>query len=75
MKIVVPKERRPDESRVAASPETVKKLIALGFDVTVEAGAGVGASIRDRDYAEEGATIAEKIEGALGEADTPALSS
>ncbi len=69
MKIVVPKERRPDESRVAASPETVKKLIALGFDVTVEAGAGVGASIRDRDYAEEGATIAEKIEGALGEAD------
>ena len=69
MKIVVPKERRLDESRVAASPETVKKLIALGFDVTVEAGAGVGASIRDRDYADEGAAIAEKIEGALGEAD------
>ena len=69
MKIVVPKERRADESRVAATPETVKKLIALGFDMTVEAGAGAGASILDQDYADAGATIADRIEGALGEAD------
>ncbi len=69
MKIVVPKERRADESRVAATPETAKKLIALGFDVTVESGAGAGASILDQDYADAGATIAEKIEGPLGEAD------
>ncbi|MCW8837017.1 MAG: hypothetical protein OQJ99_11730, partial [Rhodospirillales bacterium] len=36
MKIAIPKERRPGEGRVAASPESVKKLIALGFEVTVE---------------------------------------
>ncbi len=69
MKIVVPKERRADESRVAATPETARKLIALGFDVTVESGAGAGANILDQDYAEAGATIADQIEGALGEAD------
>ena len=69
MKIVVPKERDADESRVAATPETVKKLIALGFDVTVEAGAGAGASIPDQDYADAGGSIAGQIEGPLGEAD------
>jgi len=69
MKIVVPKERRAGESRVAATPETARKLIALGFDVTVESGAGAGANILDQDYAEAGATIADQIEGALGEAD------
>jgi NAD(P) transhydrogenase subunit alpha len=42
--IAVTKERRADETRVAATPETVKKLIAAGFAVTVEAGAGAAAS-------------------------------
>ena len=69
MKIVVPKERRADESRVAATPESVKKFIALGFGVTVESGAGAGANILDQDYADAGAAVADKIEGALGEAD------
>ncbi len=69
MKIAVPKERRADESRVAATPETAKKLIALGFGVTVEAGAGAGANILDQDYADAGAAVTDKIESALGEAD------
>ncbi len=69
MKIVVPRERRVDESRVAATPETAKKFIALGFDVTVESGAGAGASIPDQDYADAGAAVTGNIEGPLGEAD------
>ena len=69
MKIVVPKERAGEETRVAATPETVKKFLGLGFEVTVEAGAGAGASIPDEDYAEAGASVSEDIEGALGAAD------
>ena len=38
MKIAIPRERRPTEARVAASPETVKKLVALGCEVSVEKG-------------------------------------
>lgn len=59
MKISVPKERRQNESRVAASPETVKKLVALGFDVAVEKGAGDSASFADADYREAGATVSK----------------
>ena len=69
MKIAVPRERRPDEARVAASPETVKKLIGLGFDVVVEAGAGDGSSIPDAAFSEAGATIASDAAAALGDAD------
>ncbi|HKU95215.1 MAG TPA: NAD(P)(+) transhydrogenase (Re/Si-specific) subunit alpha, partial [Vineibacter sp.] len=50
MKIAIPKERRPNETRVAATPETVKKLKALGFDVVIEAGAGAAAAYPDADY-------------------------
>ena len=50
MKIAIPKERRANESRVAASPETVKKLTALGCEVAVEKGAGTGASYSDEAY-------------------------
>jgi NAD(P) transhydrogenase subunit alpha len=60
MKIAIPRERRPDESRVAGSPETVKKFIGLGFDVVVESGAGDGASISDSAFAEAGAVIPTK---------------
>ena len=69
MKIVVPKERRPREARVAASPETVRKLAALGASVTVEAGAGERASMLDEAYRSAGAAIAADIAAALGEAD------
>ncbi|MDE2597031.1 MAG: NAD(P) transhydrogenase subunit alpha [Sphingomonadales bacterium] len=58
MRIAVLKERAKGETRVAATPETVKKFIALGAAVTVEQGAGEAASIADADYAAAGAQIA-----------------
>ena len=68
-RIAVTRERRDDETRVAATPETVKKLSALGFSVTVEAGAGAGASIPDADYEAAGAEIAASAAAALKTAD------
>lgn len=68
MKLAIPKERRAHESRVAATPDTVKKLITLGFDVTVEKDAGLLSSITDNDYISAGAKItadaAETYKGA-----------
>jgi len=57
MKIAILKERRPHETRVAATPESVKKLIALGAEVTVEAGAGIAAAYTDEAYVQAGASI------------------
>jgi NAD(P) transhydrogenase subunit alpha len=57
MKIAILKERRPHEMRVAATPETVKKLKALGAEVTIEAGAGVAAAYTDQAYVDAGAII------------------
>ena len=57
--IAVLRERAAGETRVSATPETVKKLITLGAGVTVEAGAGLAASIGDADYIAAGAHIAE----------------
>jgi NAD(P) transhydrogenase subunit alpha len=68
-RIAVTKERRSAETRVAATPDTVKKLIALGFEVSVETGAGAGASIPDADFAGAGATIAKNAGEALSGAD------
>ncbi|HEU0043181.1 NAD(P) transhydrogenase subunit alpha [Sphingomonas sp.] len=59
MKIAVLRERAPGEKRVAATPETAKKLIALGASVAVELGAGEGAAIADADYAATGATLGD----------------
>jgi len=56
-KIAVLKEVAPGEIRVAASPETVKKFIGLGANVSVESGAGISASISDAEYTAVGATI------------------
>jgi NAD(P) transhydrogenase subunit alpha len=67
--IAVTKERRAGETRVAAVPETVKKLIAAGYSVVVEAGAGVAASYPDADYAAAGATLVKTCKAALAEAD------
>ena len=58
MRLAVPKERRATEARVAATPETVRKLIGLGLSVAVEKGAGLAAGIPDAAYAEAGAEIA-----------------
>ena len=69
MKIAIPRERRSNEGRVAASPETVKKFAGLGFDVVVETGAGEGSSIPDAAFAAAGATIAPDESAALGDAD------
>src|SRR5689334_20191614 len=67
--IAVTKERRAGETRVAATPETVKKLIAGGFEVVVEAGAGAGASMADADYEAAGAKIAKTAKEAASKAD------
>ena len=57
MKLAIPKERREHERRVAATPDTVKKLIALGLDVVVEKDAGLLSSIPDSEYVAAGAEI------------------
>jgi H+-translocating NAD(P) transhydrogenase subunit alpha len=61
MKIGIPKETRHGEARVAGTPDTVKKLKKMGFDVLVERGAGQGASFPDEAYAAEGATVADDV--------------
>jgi H+-translocating NAD(P) transhydrogenase subunit alpha len=60
--IFVGKEKDAAESRVAASPETVKKLTALGLEVTVEHGAGAGSRILDSDFEAAGAKIVKAAE-------------
>ena len=67
--IAVTKETRANETRVAATPETVKKLGAAGFSVVVQAGAGTAASYLDADYEAAGATIAKTAKDALKDAD------
>jgi H+-translocating NAD(P) transhydrogenase subunit alpha len=57
VKIAIPKETAAGETRVAASPETVKKYIGLGASVAVEAGAGLTASVSDADYEAAGASV------------------
>ncbi|MDP3740235.1 MAG: Re/Si-specific NAD(P)(+) transhydrogenase subunit alpha [Hyphomonadaceae bacterium] len=57
MRIAVLKERRAGETRVSATPDTIKKLIALKHTVAVEAGAGITAGIRDEDFTAAGATV------------------
>ncbi len=57
MKVAVTTEIDPGEPRVAATPETIKKLIGLGAEVAVEPGAGVKSGILDADYAAAGAKV------------------
>ena len=57
MKIAVLKERAPGETRVAATPETIKKFAGLGSELTVETGAGVSAAIPDTAYVDAGASV------------------
>ena len=57
MKVAVAAETDPGEPRVAATPETVKRLIGLGAEVAVEPGAGVKSGVLDADYAAAGATV------------------
>ena len=57
MQIGIPAETRSGETRVAATPETVKKLVAAGHTVLVQAGAGLAASMPDADYTTAGASV------------------
>ena len=67
--IAVTRERREGETRCAVTPETVKKLTALGVTVRVEAGTGAGSSIPDDDYAAAGATVLADTKAVLSGAD------
>ena len=67
--IAVTRESRANETRVAATPESVKKLIAAGFSVVVEAGAGAAAAYPDADSAAAGATREPSASAASGKAD------
>lgn len=58
MRIGVPLETRPGETRVAATAETVKKLISQGHQVIIQSGAGVGASLPDNAYEPLGPVLA-----------------
>jgi len=69
VKIAVLKERRPAEARVAASPDSVKKMVALGWQIVLETGAGAGAAFTDQAYREAGATVAPDATAALAGAD------
>ena len=64
MKIAIPAEIHRGEKRVATSPEVVGKLIAAGFEVIVESGAGAGANVDDDVFVEMGAEIAGDTESA-----------
>ena len=65
MRVAVPKESWPGESRAALVPAGVKKLTALGLDVMVEAGLGLGCGARDEEYAAAGADVISDIDSAL----------
>lgn len=57
MRIAIPCERHPDETRVAASIETVKRFVGLGAEVAIEQGAGLSSAVQDAAFEEVGATI------------------
>ena len=69
VKLFVPKERSSAETRVAATPETVKKLVKAGLEVWVEQGAGIKAHFPDSRYEEAGAKIASDPSNLWQEAD------
>ncbi|MDS4072909.1 MAG: Re/Si-specific NAD(P)(+) transhydrogenase subunit alpha [Defluviicoccus sp.] len=69
MKIAIPRERMPGETRVAATPDIVKKYVGLGFEVIVETGAGETAAMTDAEYQAAGASIGGNEQETLGQAD------
>jgi H+-translocating NAD(P) transhydrogenase subunit alpha len=69
MKIAIPRERMPGETRVATSPDVVKKFVGLGAEVVIETGAGDAAAITDAELTDAGATIASDAAAAVKDAD------
>ena len=65
MRIAVPAETQGAETRVAVTPETVRKFLGLGAEIVVETGAGLASGISDADYQAAGATIASSAAEAL----------
>src|SRR5215210_8120873 len=61
MKIAIPAETNPGEPRVAATPDTVKKMVSLAADVTVERDAGRRSGILDADYEAAGAVVGTDV--------------
>jgi len=68
MRLAVLKERRASETRVAATPETVKRLVGLGLTVAIESGAGASTAIPDADFAAAGAEITSDPPSTLADA-------
>ena len=69
MKISIPKENREGETRVAASPEVIRKFVSMGFDITVESGAGLNSGFTDEIFKDAGAKIASDTKSTLENAD------
>ncbi len=69
MLIAIPAETQANERRVAATPETVKKMVAAGFDVRVQQGAGQGSMIDDAEYEAAGASIRPDFGSTCADAD------
>jgi H+-translocating NAD(P) transhydrogenase subunit alpha len=69
MLIAIPAETDPAESRVAATPETVKRFIGFGAEVRVQAGAGLKSGIPDEAFAEAGASLVPDAQAAVKDAD------
>jgi len=67
--VFIPKERRRGETRVAATPETVKKMVKAGLEVTVERGAGADSFFQDAEYATAGARLVDDAMAARAAAD------
>ncbi len=65
MKLAITRERASGETRVAASPDTVKRLLGLGLEVMLEQGAGASARFADSDYQAAGASIGDSLEKTL----------
>src|SRR5687767_11661045 len=69
VQVAIARETAPGERRVAATPETCKKLIALGAQVRVQRGAGQSAGFVDDAYAQAGAQLVDNADAALEGAD------
>jgi NAD(P) transhydrogenase subunit alpha len=69
MRVAIPAETEANETRVAATPDSIKKLIALGATIVVQSGAGRTSGLTDSDYLAAGATIAGSAAEALADAD------
>ena len=67
--VFIPRESRPGETRVAATPDTVRRMIKLGLEVVVERGAGAGSAFPDAEYEAAGARLTDDPGAAAGAAD------